>query len=88
MGHVGIDDHQIVGVDSISLVFNEELPFAAYDEEQLYVVVGMGNGVPVAAVGGPGHIQKLRGAPDDVGLFPVEAVMTSAHLATSLQIFL
>ena len=87
VGHVGIDDHQIVGVDGISPVFDEKLTLSAHDEEQLHMVVGMGHGVPVPAVGGPGHIQKLRRAPDDVGLLPVETVMTSAHIGASCHIF-
>ena len=56
VGDVGIDDDQVVGVDRVELVLDEKLTLTAYNLKQLRVSVGMGHGVPVAAVFGAGGI--------------------------------
>ena len=56
VGDVGIDDDQVVGVDRIELVLDEKLTLAAHNVKQFRVIVGMGHGMPVAAVFGAGGI--------------------------------
>ena len=79
MGDVGIDDDQVVHIHGIDLSLNQKLPLTADDEEQLCVIMSVGNGMPVTAVSAAGGIQKLYMAANGGGLALTVAVMKSAH---------
>ena len=46
----------MICVDGVQVIADQELTFSANYIKQLHVVVGVGNGVPVAAVFGTGNI--------------------------------
>ena len=50
VGDIGIDDDQVIGIDRVELILDEELALAAYNIKQFRVIVGVGHGMPVAAV--------------------------------------
>ena len=56
VGDIGIDDDQVIGIDRVELVFDEKLTLAANNIKKFSVIVGVGDGVPVAAISGTGHI--------------------------------
>ena len=56
VGDVGVDDDQVIGVDRVKMVLNQKLAVAAYNIKKFHVIMGMGNGVPVAAVFGAGGV--------------------------------
>ena len=56
VGDIGIDDDQVVGVDRVDLIFDEELTLATNNVKQFRMIVGVGNGMPIAAIFGTGGI--------------------------------
>jgi hypothetical protein len=56
MGDIGIDDHKVIGVDRVELIVDEKLTFSANYIKKLHMIVGMGDGMPVAAIFGAGNI--------------------------------
>jgi hypothetical protein len=79
VGHIGVDDNQIVHIHREHLILDQELAPAADNEEKLRMAVGVGDGMPVAAVAGGGRIQQFCGTPNGKGLIPAQAVVMSAH---------
>ena len=71
MDNDGIDDHQLIDTDRVELIFNQELTFATHNEEQFHMIMGVGNGMPVAAVSGTGRVQQFCGASNGKALLPV-----------------
>ena len=69
MGHVGIDDNQIIGIDGVKLILDQKLSLAADNIEKLQMIMGMGYGMPVAAVSGTGNIQQFGGSANGESLF-------------------
>ena len=43
-------DHQVIRVDRVELIVDEELAFSANYIKKLQMIMGVGNGMPVAAV--------------------------------------
>ena len=56
-----------------------KLPVAANDIEKLCIIVGMGNGMPVAAVFGRGDVTKLHLILRPLFLCLVDDIMNMAH---------
>ena len=83
VGHIGVDDDQMIGVDRVEPVFDPELALAANDVEELHMIVGVWHRMPVAAVAGPGGVEESGSAADGVGLICVHCIVTSAHTALS-----
>ena len=79
VGDIGVDDDQIVGIDRMELILDEKLALSTNNIKQLHVAVGVGHGMPVAAIGGAGDIQQFCSAADGKGQFFVHTVVASAH---------
>ena len=79
VGDIWVDDHQVIDIYRVELILDQKLSFAPHNVKKLQVAVGMGHGMPVAAVFGTGYIQQFCGTADCKSLLPVQAVMTSAH---------
>ena len=79
MDHIWVDDHQTVHIHREALVFDEKLSLSAHNVKQLRMIMGVGHGVPVAAIAGTGHVQQFCCAANGKGLILIEAVIISAN---------
>lgn len=83
MGYIGIDEDQVVHIYGIDLTLDQELPFAAGDEKQLRIRMGMKDGMPVAAIFTARNIQQFYVAANAEGPFLPTAIIRPTHKAVS-----
>jgi hypothetical protein len=80
---VGVHHHELVGMDGEPLVVDLKLTVAAHNIKKLRIAVGVGDGVPVAAVFGRGYISQNHLLAGRRLTGEIECVIGMAHGGTS-----